>query len=481
LGYTVDPVGNRTALNSTLPGIPSATQVYDADDRLTVDTYDANGNTLTSSGKTFAYDFANRLTSVNAGAVTMLYDGDDNRVAKGSTQYLVDEQSPTGLSQVVEEISSGAVQRSYAYGLQRISQDRVVSGSIVPTFYSYDGHGDVRLLTDSTGTVTDTYDYDSFGNLINSTGSTPNVYLYQGEQFDSETGFYYLRARYYNPATGRLLTVDSAMTADDNPASAHPYLYAGANPVNQTDPTGQAFESALALQLVAIVADPHLIPTSSISNNFTSGTFTFVGRQFVCIMSNVASLLNTAVGGFNFGDCTSNVSGFGGPTSGSSGGSSGSGGSGAGGAGGGSGCKCFAQLKNRPVDDWRARIVNAQHSFWWVQDSTGARHIISAFPAPPNGTIQYLNIYPEPGDGSGVDNSRSHTQWSSGLSYAVCNAVARMLAAASAFPRNRIHYDAFNGPNSNSGAHYIAEAAGFNFAVPWNFIAWGVEILVPMR
>jgi RHS repeat-associated protein len=233
LSYSLDPVGNRTALNATLPGFSSVTNTFDADDRISADSFDANGNTLTSSGKTFAYDFENRLTSVNPGAVTFAYDGDGNRVSKASTQYLVGELNPTGLPQVVEEIASGAVQRSYAYGLQRISQDRVVSGAAVPSLYSYDGHGDVRLLTDSTGAVTVTYDYDAYGNLINSTGSTPNAYLYQGEQFDSETGFYHLRARYYNPATGRFLSEDPDIGPEDNLGSAHPYLYAGADPVDR--------------------------------------------------------------------------------------------------------------------------------------------------------------------------------------------------------------------------------------------------------
>src|SRR5208282_5489152 len=46
-----------------------------------------------------------------------------------------------------------------------------------PTIYGYDGHGSVRQLTNAAGTVTDGYDYDAFGNLINQTGSTPNNYL----------------------------------------------------------------------------------------------------------------------------------------------------------------------------------------------------------------------------------------------------------------------------------------------------------------
>ena len=57
-------------------------------------------------------------------------------------------------------------------------------------------------------TITDTYDYDAFGNKINSTGTTPNNYLYQGEEYDPDLGLYYLSARYYNPLTGGFMSQD---------------------------------------------------------------------------------------------------------------------------------------------------------------------------------------------------------------------------------------------------------------------------------
>ncbi len=83
------------------------------------------------------------------------------------------------------------------------------------------------------------YDYDAFGNKINSTGSTPNNYLYRGEQYDSDLGLYYLRARYYNPTTGRFMSRDPEDGRKWDPKTLHKYLYASADPVNRKDPTGR--------------------------------------------------------------------------------------------------------------------------------------------------------------------------------------------------------------------------------------------------
>jgi RHS repeat-associated protein len=162
---------------------------------------------------------------MNSGVVTLVYDGDGNRVAKTAagvtTRYLVDDLNPTGYAQVIEEVVGGAVQREYAYGLQRISQNQVISNAWTSSFYGYDGGGNVRQLTSLAGTVTDTYNYDAFGNLLNSTGTTPNNYLYRGEQYDPDLGLYYLRARYYNPATGRFLSRDLEDGDPTVPASLH--------------------------------------------------------------------------------------------------------------------------------------------------------------------------------------------------------------------------------------------------------------------
>ena len=197
-----------------------------------------------------------------------------------TTQYLVeDDVNPTGYPQVVEEltgpIGAGVVSRTYTYGLQRISQNLspAVSGNSTwtPSFYGYDGFGTVRQLTNTAGEVTDSYEYDAFGNSFTKTGSTPNNYLYRGEQYDQDLGLYYLRARYYNPNTGRFLSRDPEDGIPTDPATLHKYDYAGGDPVNAIDPTGRAtmplplpqprsagggFEYAMLISMITIAEIP---------------------------------------------------------------------------------------------------------------------------------------------------------------------------------------------------------------------------------
>jgi RHS repeat-associated protein len=191
--------------------------------------------------------------------VTIVYDGDGNRVSEtvGSvtTNYLVDTINPTGYAQVVDELQNGAVGRTYSYGLERISEKQLTGIS----FYGYDGHGSVRQLTNTSGTVTDTYDYDAFGNPVNSTGSTPNNYLFAGEQYDPALSLYYNRARYLNSTTGRFWSMDALEGSVFEPRTLHRYLYASDSPVDRVDPSGNedadiAENLSTAADLVVVAA-----------------------------------------------------------------------------------------------------------------------------------------------------------------------------------------------------------------------------------
>ncbi len=80
------------------------------------------------------------------------------------------------------------------------------------------------------------FNYDAFGTLVGSTTATP--YLYTGEQWDADVGAYYLRARWYLPEWGRFLGRDTYEGEVDDPISQNRFLYANANPVTSSDPTG---------------------------------------------------------------------------------------------------------------------------------------------------------------------------------------------------------------------------------------------------
>jgi RHS repeat-associated protein len=72
-----------------------------------------------------------------------------------------------------------------------------------------------------------------------SAGTTPNNYLFSGEQFDPDLNLYYNRARYLSTGTGRFWTMDTDEGNDEVPLSVHKYVYANVNPVDGLDPSGQ--------------------------------------------------------------------------------------------------------------------------------------------------------------------------------------------------------------------------------------------------
>jgi len=255
LSYTLDSVGNRLSRTNNLGTLGPQTFTYNSNDWINTDKYDSNGNTITNAvGQPCTYDFEDRLVSFNHGQVTLIYNSDGQRIQKVAggvtTLYLVDTRNPSGYAQVLEELTvSGTTNlaRAYTYGMALISQRLP---GVTTNFYGTDGHGSARFLLNPAGSTTDTYTYDGYGNLIASTGGTSNKYLYCCEQFDPDLGFYYLRARYFNPNTGRFWTMDTAEGDQQDPKSLHKYVYCGGNPINGADPSGHdALDVALTVGL----------------------------------------------------------------------------------------------------------------------------------------------------------------------------------------------------------------------------------------
>jgi len=104
----------------------------------------------------------------------------------------------------------------------------------VNSFYHTDGLGSIVDLTDNLGAIVQSYVYDSFGNIVLQNGSLLNPYTYTGREFDSESGLYYYRSRYYDSSIGRFLSEDPLLFID----SINLYLYVTNNPINFVDPLG---------------------------------------------------------------------------------------------------------------------------------------------------------------------------------------------------------------------------------------------------
>ena len=107
------------------------------------------------------------------------------------------------------------------------------------TFHAYhqDEQGSTAYVTGTTGETENLYSYDGFGNLLESREDIANRILYTGQQYDQETGQYYLRARYYNPVIGRF-TQEDTYRGD----GLNLYAYCDNNPVMYYDPSGHGCE-----------------------------------------------------------------------------------------------------------------------------------------------------------------------------------------------------------------------------------------------
>jgi len=173
--------------------------------------YDANGNTLSDASASFTWDFENRLTQAvvpgtNGGTTTFKYDPFGRRIQKsgplGTTNYLYD-----GANLLEELDSSGNVLARYTHGVA-VDEDLATLRNGTSSYYQQDGLGSITSLSSSAGALAQTYAYDNFGKVTASTGTLTNPFQYTGHEFDSESGLYFDRARYFDPSAGRFLSQD---------------------------------------------------------------------------------------------------------------------------------------------------------------------------------------------------------------------------------------------------------------------------------
>ena len=256
--WSYDSVGNRQTQIRCTPrcgqgGHEVLTQYsYDANDRLLSQdqagalstwSYDPNGNTLQATGPqgltTYSYGSRDRLIGATTPVHTLAFEYDHDGIRHSKTvngqriDYVIDPLRD--YAQVTDVLDAGGnVLASYTYGNDLLTQH----SSGYSHVFHYDALGTTRALTDATGELADSYLYESFGGLLEQTGSTDNVYLYAGEQFDQDLGLYYLRARYMDSGVGRLTQMDTFQGVRGRPITLNKYVYANSDAVNWLDPSG---------------------------------------------------------------------------------------------------------------------------------------------------------------------------------------------------------------------------------------------------
>ena len=141
----------------------------------------------------------------------------------------------TGGSDVVQGSPGTTGSKSVSFGQSAELMGATLALRPPPTayFYHQDQLGSTRAITDPTGAVVATYSYDAYGNTTTPPAAISNPLKYAGQYQDAESGLYYLRARYYDPATGQFMSRDPIAST-----TRQPYSYVANNPLNASDPLG---------------------------------------------------------------------------------------------------------------------------------------------------------------------------------------------------------------------------------------------------
>ncbi|MGB2662725.1 MAG: RHS repeat-associated core domain-containing protein [Candidatus Acidiferrum sp.] len=163
---------------------------------------------------------------------TFKYDPFGRRIEK-ITSSTTSIYAYDGPSLIEETNASGAAVARYAETFPT-DEPLAMLRSSTTSYYEQDGIGSVTSLSNTAGALAQSYTFDTFGNQTASSGSLTNSFRYAGREFDTETSLYFMRARYFDPSTGRFLSEDPIGFAGGN--DFYPYVLN--RPTNFVDPSG---------------------------------------------------------------------------------------------------------------------------------------------------------------------------------------------------------------------------------------------------
>ena len=242
--------------------------------------YDASGNPKNwYNGTTYTgltWKNGRQLAQITTGGRTSAYryDADGIRTYKKVGSVAHEYRTLNG-KVVYEKIGSGSTAKImiFSYDAQgrpfAVKYSTKNGGSYITYFYALNQQGDVVKIfrslpsRDSNGNLNGlteavyaTYTYDAWGNILSQSGSmaSTNPLRYRGCYYDSETGFYYLQSRYYDPATRRFINADVYSSTDSSDAiSCNMFAYCGNNPTSRSDETGDFWNFIVGAVVGAVV------------------------------------------------------------------------------------------------------------------------------------------------------------------------------------------------------------------------------------
>jgi len=294
----------------------------------TAPTWNTDGGLHTFAGNTYVYDALQRLTEVDysGGKTLFSYDPLGRRVKKvdanASGQPLSTFSYHYDGSEVAVEYQPSTTW-TYYLGL---GLDQVVlrdSGSAKQWYYR-DGHGSTSAVTDNSGNILEQYEYNAQGQfqITNGSGTVENGtqisndIMFTGREYDSETGNYFYRARYYNPTLGRFISRDPLSGAEFSQGT-NLYAYCQNNYLNSLDPTGKSwastagyFAAGVAVGVVTaavIVAAAPVIASVATAGLVAVGVSEVAAAATVTAGAAVAAGVGTAAAVVNTADAVSNA------------------------------------------------------------------------------------------------------------------------------------------------------------------------------
>ena len=154
------------------------------------------------------------------------------------------------------------------------------NGTTTTTYYYITNlQGDVMYLADASGNEVAAYDYDPYGKVISSTGDLAeiNPLRYRGYYYDTETGFYYLQSRYYDPEICRFINADSYASTEQGFIGYNMFAYCDNNPVIRFDNGGTFWNIVIGAAVGAIVSGVVSFATQAIEHGIENVNWARVG------------------------------------------------------------------------------------------------------------------------------------------------------------------------------------------------------------